>query len=137
MHFDTCNAISVAFATPVAVLDLARIAGSLQVRAAEGSERYLSFAGAVEHPEPGEVTFADAEGNAHARRWTHRQSGLSAVREGTRDVRIVAEALHPAAATDMPELLAQLQLALAELSFAFEPSLVLAAEAPAAHRLSF
>jgi DNA/RNA-binding domain of Phe-tRNA-synthetase-like protein len=134
---DTCNAISVAFATPVAVLDLARISGPLQVRPADGSERYLSFAGEIEHPEPGEVSFVDAAGNAHARRWTHRQSGLSAVRAGTREVLIVAEALHPSAAKDMPELLAALQLALAGLTFGFEPSLLLTAEAPEARRLSF
>jgi len=134
---DTCNAISVAFATPVAVLDLAHIEGWLQVRPAEGSERYLSFGGTEEHPEPGEVSFVDAAGNAHARRWTHRQSGLSAVRQGTREVLVVAEALHPAAARDMPELMAQLQIALGELSFAFEGSLLLTAEAPKATRLSF
>jgi len=103
---DACNAISMAFATPVAVLDTAHIAEWLQVRLAAGTERYLSFGGEVEHPEPGEVSFIDAAGNAHARRWTNRQSGLSAVRESTSDVLIVAEALHPGAAAEMPDLLA-------------------------------
>ena len=77
---DLCNAASLAYAIPVAALDVAKIAWPLQVRPAAGTENYLSFADGIEHPEPGEVTFADSEGRAHARRWTHRQSGLSAIR---------------------------------------------------------
>ena len=100
-----CNAVSAAFAIPVAVLDLAKISGSLEVRYAAGDEKYLTFSGEVEHPAAGEVIFADEAGQAHARRWTNRQSGLSAVQHGTADVLIVAEALHASAATDVPELL--------------------------------
>lgn len=101
---DVCNAISMAFAIPVAVIDLAQVEGALQVRNADGSERYLTFGGETEHPEPGEVSFVDAAGNAHARRWTNRQSGLSAVRQATSEVLVVCEALHPAAAADVPRL---------------------------------
>lgn len=103
---DLCNGISMAFAIPVAVLDASRIAGALQVRAASGNERYLAFSGESEHPEPGEVTFVDDAGNAHARRWTHRQSGLSAVRDATSDVLIVAEAMHAGGADDIARLVA-------------------------------
>ncbi|MDB5860872.1 MAG: hypothetical protein JWQ76_4561 [Ramlibacter sp.] len=134
---DVCNAISVAFATPVAVLDLAHIADWLQVRPADGSERYLSFGGEIEHPEPGEVTFVDAAGNAHARRWTHRQSGLSAVRDATAGVLIVAEALHPAAAAELPLLLAAVQDALSELWCKPEVVGVLTGESPQLHQPSF
>lgn len=102
---DLCNAVSLAFATPVAVFDISAIDDHIAVRHATGDERYLSFAGEVEHPDPGEVIFADAAGQVHARRWTHRQSGSSAVRDGTSDVLIVAEAMHDAAATDVPTLL--------------------------------
>jgi len=102
---DLCNAISIAFAIPVAVFDLAKISGDLEVRHAAGSESYLTFSGETEHPEPGEVIFADAAGRAHARRWTNRQSGLSAVRDDTRSVLIVAEALHDSAARDVPRLI--------------------------------
>jgi DNA/RNA-binding domain of Phe-tRNA-synthetase-like protein len=102
---DLCNAISIAFAVPIAVLDLAAVSGDLEVRHAVGDEKYLTFAGDVEQPAPGEVIFADQEGNAHARRWTNRQSGLSAVRDSTSRVLIVAEALHVTAGEDMPRLL--------------------------------
>lgn len=108
---DLCNAISLAFAIPVAVFDIARVAQQLEVRYATGAENYLSFGGEIEHPEPGEVIFADAAEplpNAHARRWTNRQSGLSAVSAGTRAVLIVAEALHASAAEDVARLLSTL-----------------------------
>lgn len=101
---DLCNALSMAFAIPVAVLDLDHVTGDLQVRHARGDERYLTFAGEVEHPEPGEVSFVDAAGHAHARRWTHRQSGLSAVRDASTEVLIVAEAMHAGGADDVRRL---------------------------------
>jgi len=105
---DLCNAISLAFAIPVAVLDAAEIAWPLEVRYARGDEDYLTFGGEVEHPQAGEVIFADRAGQAHARRWTNRQSGRSAVRDTTQTVLIVAEALHDGAAGDVPELIATL-----------------------------
>ncbi|GII95965.1 B3/B4 domain-containing protein [Sinosporangium siamense] len=103
---DLCNAISVAFAVPVAAIDLERVEGGLDVRHAKGDEHYLTFGGDTEHPAPDEVVFADAAGRAHARRWTNRQSGYSAVRESTRAVVIVAEAMHESARDDVPALIA-------------------------------
>jgi DNA/RNA-binding domain of Phe-tRNA-synthetase-like protein len=102
---DLCNAVSLAFAVPVAVFDAAEVAWPLEVRYAAGDEDYLTFGGEVEHPAPGEVVFADRTGRAHARRWTNRQSGRSAVSAATRTVLIVAEALHEQAPSDMPELI--------------------------------
>ena len=102
---DLCNAVSIAFAIPVAVFDLAKISGNLEVRHASGSESYLTFSGETESPEPGEVIFSDSDGQAHARRWTNRQSGRSAVREDTKSVLIVAEALHDSARADVTRLI--------------------------------
>jgi DNA/RNA-binding domain of Phe-tRNA-synthetase-like protein len=101
---DLCNAASLAFAIPVAALDVAKVAWPMQVRPAAGTENYLSFSDEIEHPEPGEVTFADAQGQAHARRWTNRQSGLSAVRDETASVLIVMEGVHAGAAADVQNL---------------------------------
>jgi DNA/RNA-binding domain of Phe-tRNA-synthetase-like protein len=102
---DLCNAISVAYAIPVAVLDVDRIAEPwLQVRHARGDETYTTFGGGTEHPAAGEVTFADSAGRAHARRWTNRQSGYSAVGAETRRVLVVAEGMHETAAVDVAEL---------------------------------
>jgi DNA/RNA-binding domain of Phe-tRNA-synthetase-like protein len=105
---DLCNAVSLAFAIPVAVFDLAQVDGVLEVRRAAGNESYLAFSGETEHPEQQEVIFADSAANVHARRWTNRQSALSAVRAETAKVLIVAEAVHEAAAADVEKLTAAL-----------------------------
>src|SRR5215468_6592055 len=103
---DLCNAVSLAFAIPVAVFDVATITGWLEVRRAAGDEEYLTFHGEVEHPAAGEVIFCDGARRAHARRWTNRQSGRSAVRDSTTGALIVAEAMHESAPADVPHLTA-------------------------------
>jgi DNA/RNA-binding domain of Phe-tRNA-synthetase-like protein len=103
---DLCNAISVAYAIPVAAFDVDQVAGSLQVRYADGTETYLAFSGEREQPYTGEVIFADDAGNVHARRWTNRQSALSAMSPATTTVLIVAEAMHESAAADIEDLIA-------------------------------
>ncbi|WP_113704752.1 B3/4 domain-containing protein [Nonomuraea lactucae] len=105
---DLCNAVSLAFAIPVAVFDVAQVTDRLEVRHARGDETYVTFSGETEHPAPGEVIFADGAGRAHARRWTNRQSGLSAVRDMTRSVLIVAEALHESGPADVEKLVSAL-----------------------------
>src|ERR1700749_961204 len=128
---DLCNAVSLAIAVPVAVLDADQVAWPLEVRYASGHEDYLTFGGEVEHPAPGEVIFADEAGQAHARRWTNRQSGLSAVQPGTAEVLIVAEALHESAATDVPALLTAIA---AEVSAVWSVSAPVTVLSPAAPR---
>ncbi|MCX5064583.1 phenylalanine--tRNA ligase beta subunit-related protein [Micromonospora lupini] len=130
---DLCNAVSAAYAIPVAVLDLDRVDGDLVVRPARGDEEYLTFAGDTEHPEPGEVIYADAAGRAHARRWVNRQSGHSAVRAGTSSVLIVAEALHPDAEADVTRLVAALVAELTDGWGAPAASAVLTAARPRFH----
>jgi DNA/RNA-binding domain of Phe-tRNA-synthetase-like protein len=128
---DLCNAVSLAFAIPVAALDAAQIAWPLEVGYAQGDEDYLTFGGEVEHPSAGEVIFADQAGQAHARRWTNRQSGRSAVRGTTRTVLIVAEALHDSAEDDVPALIAALAAEIGE-TWQTEPrTAILTATAPA------
>ncbi len=105
---DFCNAVSLAFAIPVAAFDMSRIDGYVEVRHATGDETYETFSGETETPPAREVIFADASGHAHARRWTNRQSGYSAVRDDTTRVLIVAEALHDSAQTDMERLRARI-----------------------------
>jgi DNA/RNA-binding domain of Phe-tRNA-synthetase-like protein len=105
---DLCNAVSIAFAIPIAVFDVARIVDYLEVRPATGSEVYEAFSGEMESPAPQEVIFVDGAGSAHARRWTNRQSRRSAVSSRTTSVLIVAEALHESADADVPRLTATL-----------------------------
>lgn len=127
---DVCNAISMAYAIPVAALDASRIAGSLEVRYARGDETYLTFGGEVEHPAAGEVSFVDDTGRSHARRWTNRQSGYSAVRESTTEVLIVAEALHDTAASDVPKLIGSVADALADIWSVTPTTAILTRTAP-------
>jgi DNA/RNA-binding domain of Phe-tRNA-synthetase-like protein len=101
---DLCNAISAAYAIPIAVLDLDRIEGHLTVGPAAGRETYVSFSGDLEHPASGEIIYADGEGHAHSRRWVTRQSGRSAIRSSTRRALIVAEAMHDAAEADVSSI---------------------------------
>ncbi|HIP78909.1 MAG TPA: hypothetical protein EYH07_10660 [Kiloniellaceae bacterium] len=128
---DLCNAVSMAFATPIAVFDRDRISGDLTVRQAVGSETYLTFGGDTENPEPDEVIFADVAGHAHARRWANRQSRLSAVSGETARAIIVAEALHETAEEDMVRLVAALSNALRD-AYDPEPQTALLLEPAAA-----
>jgi DNA/RNA-binding domain of Phe-tRNA-synthetase-like protein len=110
---DLCNAVSLAHALPVAVLDLAGVDRYLEVRHAAGGEEHTAFSGETEHAEPGEVIFADAANHAHARRWTFRQSRRSTVTAHTHEVLIVAEGLHATAGADVPALIDALAASLA------------------------
>ncbi|MFE7845587.1 B3/4 domain-containing protein [Microbacterium sp. NPDC057407] len=111
---DLCNAVSAAYAIPIAVFDLDQVVGDLTVTYAVGTETYRTFGGTTETPEPGEVIFRDDAGNAHARRWTNRQSALSAIRPDTRRVLIVSEALHDTAPADVQALRTELAGALGQ-----------------------
>ncbi|MFU8854853.1 B3/4 domain-containing protein [Micromonospora sp. SL1-18] len=128
---DVGNALSLGYAVPVAVLDAERIVGDLAVRPASGEETYLTLgSGEDECPEPGEVIFADSAGRAHSRRWTHRQSGWSAVRDDTTEVLVVIEALHDGAAETVPRMLAELSAALEDVWRTPVRTALLTVEAP-------
>jgi len=131
---DLCNAVSAAFAIPVAVFDVEKLTGHLEVRYAVGDEDYLTFSGETEHPGPHEVIFADRAGHVHARRWCNRQSGLSATADSTAAVLIVAEAMHESASSDVPELIAALA---DELKAVWSAVPVTAVLSPAAPRFRF
>ncbi len=112
---DLCNAASLAFAIPIAVFDTNRITGMMTVQLAHGDEIYETFGGEIEYPQPGEIVFADDIGRAHARRWTNRQSGWSAVRPETTQALIVSEALHETADNDNAALMSSLVESLAAI----------------------
>lgn len=101
---DLLNAVSMAYAIPIAVFDCDRIEVGISVRPATGDEIYESFQGEKENPLPNEIIFADEAGGAHSRRWTHRQSARSAVNRETARALIVAEALHTRSSDDIASL---------------------------------
>lgn len=127
---DLCNAISCAFGIPIAAFDVARINGFVEVRHAAGNEDYITFAGTVEHPDPDEIVFVDSAGRAHARRWTNRQSGQSAVQDDTRNVLIVAEAMHDSAPSDIEKLATAIEDELRAIWSSFPRRVVLTKRSP-------
>ncbi len=112
---DFCNATSLAFAIPVAVFDVEKINGILSIRHADGDEVYETFGGNTESPEQGEIIYADDSRRAHARRWTNRQSGWSAINSETKTALIVTEALHETAQQDTDKLINSLMTTLKQL----------------------
>lgn len=121
---DLCNGLSVRWVLPIAVLDLARVHGSLRVRRSSGVESHTTFGGATEHPDPGEIAYVDGAGHAHSRRWCWRQSAHSAVQPGTTDVLVVAEAVHQDATGDLTGLGEALVAALGSADIVATPVLL-------------
>jgi DNA/RNA-binding domain of Phe-tRNA-synthetase-like protein len=111
---DIGNVVSIRYAIPVAVFDLACIAGSTTVRFATGTELFtdLGSSGSI-HPDPGEVIFVDSNNVVSARRWCWRQSAQSATTTTTVDALIVIEGHHDTARQDVESALADLTSLLA------------------------
>lgn len=99
---DLGNLVSIRYALPVAIFDLAERTGAVTVRLARGDERFTPLGESeIEHPEPGEVIFADEAGLVSARRWCWRQSQQSAAHAQTRDALITVEGHHERARDDV------------------------------------
>lgn len=106
---DIGNLVSIRYALPVAVFDLANLAGSISVRFATGAELFtdLGSTGSV-HPDPGEVIFVDRNNVVSARRWCWRQSAQSATSATTVEALIVIEGHHDTAGGDVQSALTDL-----------------------------
>ncbi len=131
---DFCNAMSIAFALPVAVFDLDRIEKYIEVCYAKGTEKYLAFSGEIETPSPAEIIFRDAANQVHARRWTFRQSMRSTINPETTRILIICEGLHDKASSDVLEVIDSLVEGFAALGFSPQCQKILNAEVP---RLDF
>src|SRR5437660_863964 len=111
---DLGNLVSIRYGLPVAVFDTRTIQGAVTVRFADGSERFTTLGESEEeHPEPGEVIFADESGRVLARRWCWRQSEQSAARADTTSAIITIEAHHEGGHHDIEAALKDLQALLA------------------------
>ncbi|MFC1936558.1 B3/4 domain-containing protein [Chloroflexota bacterium] len=106
---DIGNLVSIRYRLPVAVFDVAQLAGGITVHIADGTERFTPlFETEVEHPEVGEVVFSDPTGLVVARRWCWRQSDESAARPGTQAVVICTESQHEGGQVDVENALSDL-----------------------------
>ncbi len=107
---DLANMASIRYALPVAVFDQRGVTGAVTVRFARGDERWADLGSSTtEHPEPGEVIFADDADVVSARRWCWRQSAASAAREDTTDIVVTVEGHHEGAAEDVARALDDLR----------------------------
>lgn len=113
---DVYNAISVLHRVPLGGEDLARYEGAPRLVRATGAEPFdtaVDGATVVEHPEPGEVVWAD-EAGVTCRRWNWRQGRRTALTDATTAAVFILDALAPMtddalrAATD--DLTAQLRM---------------------------
>ncbi len=111
---DIGNLVSIRYAMPVAVFDLADIAAPITVRFATGAERFTDL-GSTEsaRPDPGEVIFVDEGNVVCARRWCWRQSAGSATGPTTTEALIVVEGHHDTAEWDAESALTDLATLLA------------------------
>lgn len=99
---DLGNLVSIRYALPVAIFDLAQMTGAVTVALAQGDERFTPLGEfETEHPEPGEVIFVDEARLVSARRWCWRQSQQSAAHAQTRDALITVEGHHERARDDV------------------------------------
>ena len=111
---DLANLVSIRHALPVAVFDQRGILGGTVVRFARGDERWADLGSSeTQHPEPGEVIFADEADVVVARRWCWRQSAGSAARLDTTEILVTVEGHHGAADHDIAQALADLEALLA------------------------
>lgn len=106
---DLGNLVSIRYALPVAVFDLAAIRGGLTVRPAAGDESFTDLgSGTTEAPDAGEVVFIDEAGHVAARRWCWRQSADSASRTSTTEILVTVEGHHDGARADVEAAVADL-----------------------------
>lgn len=79
---DCYNLVSAESAVPAGAFDLREVTGDITVRFADGSERFtpLGEPETVEHPDPGEVVYADT-GGVLTRHWNHRDAERTKVTE--------------------------------------------------------
>lgn len=111
---DIGNLVSIRYAMPVAVFDLAGIAGPITVRFARGDERFTDLGSSDSvSPDAGEVVFVDTDGVVSARRWCWRQSAQSATSPDTVEALVVIEGLHDTAGDDIEAALDDLASLLA------------------------
>lgn len=94
---DVYNAISVLHRVPLGGEDLARYEGAPRLVRATGAEPFdtaVDGETVVEHPEPGEVVWAD-EAGVTCRRWNWRQGRRTALTDATTAAVFILDALAP------------------------------------------
>jgi len=108
---DCYNLVSVTTGIPAGAFDLRQVKGDVTIRLAVGSEEFtpLGEPHTIEHPRPGEVIYADAEG-VLTRHWNHRDAERTKVTGNSEDIVFLLET------TDAPAFGATLDAATVSLT---------------------
>lgn len=110
--------------------DLAQAVGDLMLRFARGDEDFVPLGSTeVEHPEAGEVIFADA-GKVLCRRWTWRQADADKMTLETRDLEMNVDGLPPASVAGVRLAMGECAELLRRVCGAETRELLLSAETP-------
>ena len=106
---DICNLVSIRYQLPVAAFDVRSVRCPITVCYAQGTEMFYPLGVTeAEHPEAGEVIFADEDQLVVARRWCWRQSNESAAREDTTAAIFTIESQHDGGKSSVESALADL-----------------------------
>lgn len=108
---DAYNAVSVVHAIPCGGEDLAHVAPPVRLTFATGEEPFdVTKDGAlhVEHPNPGEVVWADTQG-VTCRAWNWRQGVRTRLTETTTDAYFLFDALGPVGEAELHEAAGDLE----------------------------
>jgi DNA/RNA-binding domain of Phe-tRNA-synthetase-like protein len=92
---DSYNVVSVLHGLPAGAFDLDRVAGTVSIHPADGTEEFtpLGEPGTVEVPKPGEIVYSDGAG-VLTRHWNHRDAHRTRVTEDSARVLFALETLH-------------------------------------------
>ena len=107
---EVCNAVSLAYAIPIAVFDLDQVTGNLTVRHATGTETYATFAGDTETQKQARCSSPTTPATRMLA--AGRTGGAAVQRSDTHVVLIVSEAMHDTGEHDVNNLREQLREAL-------------------------
>ncbi|MDX2007690.1 MAG: phenylalanine--tRNA ligase beta subunit-related protein [Meiothermus sp.] len=115
---DLYNAVSVGRVVPVGGEDWDRLEGDLYLRFADGSESFDTFRDgqpAIEHPQAGEVVWADRAG-VTCRAWNWRQGLRTRLTEHSTNAYFILDSLEPYASAELEAAGEQLSTYLRRLS---------------------
>ena len=104
---DLGNVLSLRHIVPVGSHAIDGVTGNLALRPATGQEEFIAFGSeAVEHPNPGEIIFA--EGNTVlVRRWSWRQSNHTLTLPGTTAIEFNVDGLPPVGRGEVESICAE------------------------------
>lgn len=115
---DAYNAVSVRWVVPCGGEDVAHVVGPVTLKVADGTEAFETNkdgASFVDHPQPGEVVWAD-EAGVTCRAWNWRQGTRTRLTEDTTAAYFLFDALPPMTAEDLERAADELEALLKSFS---------------------